>query len=81
MTLYDVVFGKTATGRHGAGKETPRVVSHIARTIAEEKGMPKSRAYAITTGQMQNIGALRRGKMDLTAKGERLARRHSGHRP
>lgn len=46
----------------------PKILERLVGQL-QAKGMPKAKAYAVATSQMQKAGNLKKGTQTLTAKG------------
>lgn len=52
----------------------PKILDDYVKSIMKQKGMTKSRAYAIATASLQKQGAMKKGSQKLTPRGKGKSR-------
>ncbi|RLC49277.1 MAG: hypothetical protein DRH57_00210 [Candidatus Cloacimonadota bacterium] len=58
------------------GKKVPEPVEHAVAALMREKKIPREEAYRIIVGHWQKLGYLKKGTLDLTAKGRKKLSKH-----
>ena len=58
------------------GRKVPEPVEHAVAALMKEKGYSREKAYKIIVGKWQDLGLLKKGTIDLTAKGKRKLSKH-----
>ncbi len=59
----------------GRGRDVPEIVEHTVAALIK-KGISRKRAWAIAVGHLQDVGILKKNKMDLTEKGKKYNTKH-----
>jgi len=58
-------------------EETPTLLKHCVRAVAQKHGGDTKKAFAICTAQLQRSGYLEKGSQKLTAKGKEAEKKHA----
>jgi|GEM_PF-2807604 len=58
------------------GKKVPEPIEHMVAAIMEKQKVPRSKAYAIAVGRLQKLGYVKKGSLELTAKGKKKLSKH-----